>query len=174
MASPAQVKQYLAYWFQLGKRLVVKQGQLKVLPQPVIQGDRYSSEFETYWQRIISGEWQDCYLEGTIQTIEQLLSQTWDVAACARCSMPVPMLTLGVRDSADCPCFDMPLWPDTELPPPRSPVDSHAQLSQIRDRLLKGRSDSVDSSLNKNDVKPRLELSSVEPTVSDLHDRMIR
>jgi hypothetical protein len=132
MASENQVKQYLAFWFQLGKGLVM--GQDRQLPQPVILGDRYSPEFEACWQRIVQLEGKNCYLQGTVQTIDQLLSSEWELTACARCDMPVPMLNLGMR-SPGCPCEDMPLWPNTELPAPRVPVDSRAQLDQIRDRL---------------------------------------
>lgn len=140
MASPEQVKQYLAFWFQLGKPLIVNgktsSSGSKVLPQPVIQGDRYSPEFEACWQRIIEGFWKLSYLEGTIQTIEELLSSQWEVTSCARCSMPVPMMSLGVQTKdLDCPCSDLPGWPNTELPQPREPVDSRQQLTNIRDRL---------------------------------------
>ncbi|MBD0393637.1 MAG: hypothetical protein ICV52_07160, partial [Microcoleus sp. C1-bin4] len=45
------------------------------------------------------------------------------------------------RDSGmppeSCPCYDLPNWPDTEMPQPRSPVSNQSQLSGIRDRLLK-------------------------------------
>ncbi|NJO43377.1 MAG: hypothetical protein HC769_09295 [Cyanobacteria bacterium CRU_2_1] len=133
MASPNQVKRYLAYWFQLGKPLVVP-GQQMVLPQPVMQGNHYSPEFEACWQQVLESSRKDCYLEGTIQTIAELLSPSWEVTACARCEMPVPMFSLGMQEP-DCPCADIPSWPNTELPQPRSPVDSGTQLSQIRDRL---------------------------------------
>ncbi|GAB4374993.1 MAG: hypothetical protein Kow00121_20140 [Elainellaceae cyanobacterium] len=136
MASLDQVRQYLAYWFQLGKRLVINNGQEKVLPQPVIQGNRYSPEFEACWQQVMQVEGRNCYLEGTLETINQLLSSEWDIESCARCDMPVPMLSLGMRDPT-CPCSDLPYWPNTELPPPRSPVDSYGQLNAIRARLLK-------------------------------------
>jgi hypothetical protein len=134
MASTDQVKQYLAFWFQLGKRLVVQNNPEIQLPKSVIQGDRYSPEFEACWQRIMEIEGKNCYLEGTTQTIDQLLSSEWDVTDCARCTMPVPMLSLGAR-SPGCPCEDMPQWPNNELPMPRVPVNSQAQLDQIRDRL---------------------------------------
>ncbi|MEP0913604.1 hypothetical protein NDI45_22065 [Leptolyngbya sp. GB1-A1] len=139
MASLEQVKQYLAYWFQLGKPLIVNgktsDGRSKVLPQAVIQGDRYSPEFEACWQHITSGAWKSSYLEGTIQTIEELLSSQWDISSCARCAMPVPMLGLGVQTSGECPCSDLPDWPNTELPQPRDPINSRRQLTNIRDRL---------------------------------------
>lgn len=108
MASPDQVKQYLAYWFQLGKRLVVNNGQEVIQPKTVIQGDRYSQEFEACWQRLMGSKRKDAYLEGTVQTIEELLSPTWEIAPCARCDMPIPMLSLGLR-SFPCPCYDLSL-----------------------------------------------------------------
>lgn len=138
MASPDQVKQYLAYWFQLGKPLVINNGQETLLPEPVVQGDRYSSEFEACWQRIVDLNGENCYLDGTVQTINELLSSSWDILPCARCDMPVPMLCFGFKDTP-CPCFDLPSWPNTALPRPRSPVDSRTQLNQIRDRLLNAR-----------------------------------
>ncbi|MFB8791195.1 MAG: hypothetical protein U7123_20670 [Potamolinea sp.] len=39
-----------------------------------------------------------------------------------------------------CPCNDLPMWPNTEVPLPREPVDSKARLNTIRDRLSKLRS----------------------------------
>ncbi|MBF2047998.1 MAG: hypothetical protein IGS54_11645 [Elainella sp. C42_A2020_010] len=133
MASPEQVKQYLAYWFQLGKPLIFDQGE-SVLPQPVVEGDHYSPEFEACWQRILASGGSNCYLDGTIQTIGELLSEKWEMAGCARCGMPVPMLSLGVQ-SGPCPCFDLPTWPNLDLPLPRLPVDSRSHLEQIRARL---------------------------------------
>lgn len=131
MAAPQQVRQYLAYWFQLGKPLKFDQGQ--VLPQPVIEGSVYSAAFEACWQQALAAHGQ-CHLDGTDQTIAELLSEAWDLADCARCEMPVPTVVLGVQSHA-CPCSDLPNWPNTDLPQPRSPVDSHSQLEQIRQRL---------------------------------------
>lgn len=139
MASQEQVRQYLAYWFQLGKRVLIFNGDEALLPQPVIHGDRYSSEFEDCWQRIQSVDSGDCYLEGTDQTIAELLSSEWEIVSCARCAMPVPMVVQG-QPPDSCPCYDLPLWPDTELPAPRSPVNSRDRLSQIRDRLTQSSS----------------------------------
>lgn len=136
MASEKQVKQYLAYWFQLGKKVVIRNGKESLLPQPVIEGDRYSQDFERCWQLILSPESGDCYLEGTNETIAQLLTPAWDVSPCARCAMPVPVRNAGMPPEL-CPCSDLPNWPNTEVPAPRSPVDSQARLYQIRDRLLK-------------------------------------
>lgn len=133
MASPDQVKQYLAYWFQLGKSIVIRNKPM--LPQPVMQGNSYSPAFEACWQQVLRSDGQDCYLEGTVQSVNQLLSSQWEITSCVRCDMPVPTLSLGVQP-AECPCIDLPSWPNLELPQPRSPVDSQAQLDQIRERLL--------------------------------------
>lgn len=132
MASQDQVKRYLAYWLQLGKSLVLDRDEV-VSPEP-ITGDRYSPEFESCWQRILATGGRNCYLEGTLQTISDLLSPTWDIADCARCSMPVPMMQLGVQPNV-CPCFDLPTWPNTDLPAPRMPVDTNDRLEKIRKRL---------------------------------------
>jgi hypothetical protein len=137
MASQEKVKKYLAYWFQLGKRVMLNGGQEAILPSPVIQGNRYSQEFEACWQRIIESK-SDSYLEGTIQTIQQLLSPSWDIVDCARCNMPVPAIEIGIQP-VECPCYDLPNWPNNELPAPRSPVNSTNHLNSIKDRLNRAR-----------------------------------
>lgn len=136
MASSDQVKRYLAYWFQLGKPLVTSKSNKTILPQPVIQGNRYSTEFEDCWQQVVESGGQGYHLEGTLQSVEELLSPTWEITSCVRCDMPVPTVSLGVQP-AECPCVDLPSWPNLDLPQPRSPVDSHMQLDQIRERLLR-------------------------------------
>jgi hypothetical protein len=134
MASERDVKQYLAYWLQLGKPVMIRGGQVSLLPRPVIAGDRYSQEFEDCWQQVISPASGDCYLEGTNQTIAELLTPAWDVNPCARCSMPVPIRNVGVT-SLECPCINLPDWPNLEIPLPRAPINNQAVLSKIRDRL---------------------------------------
>jgi len=134
MASEQQVRQYLAYWFQLGKRLITHNGQKSLKLTSVISGDRYSDEFEACWNLVCSPESGDCYIEGTTQTIQELLSSAWEISSCARCAMPVPTRSLGMP-SDECPCFDLPYWPDTETPQPRSPVRTADSLQKIRDRL---------------------------------------
>ncbi len=135
MASQEEVKQYFAYWFQLGKKVVLGNGVERLLPQPVIRDASYSPEFEQCWQRIISPTSGDCYLEGTHETIAELLTPAWDLTSCGRCEMPVPMRSVGMPVLL-CPCNDLPSWPNTELPSPRQPVDTQVQLKEIRDRLL--------------------------------------
>lgn len=136
MASEQEVKKYLAYWFQLGKKVILRNGEQTIKPLSIIQADRYTQDFETCWQQIQSTDLSACYLEGTEQSIAQLLSPAWELNSCARCYMPIPVLSVGVT-ALSCPCNDLPTWPNTEVPAPRSPVDTQAQLSDIRDRLLK-------------------------------------
>lgn len=136
MAYEQEVRQYLAYWFQLGKKVLIGNAQKSLLPQPVIQGDRYSQEFEDCWRQILAADLNDCYLEGTEETVAELLTPAWDVAPCARCNMPVPVRNVGMPPLS-CPCNDLSNWPHTEVPAPRSPVNTQAQLMGIRDRLFK-------------------------------------
>ena len=155
MASEQQVKQYLAYWFQLGKKLVIRNGAESVLLKSVIEGDRYSAEFEAYWQRITAPDAGDCYLEGTEQTIQELLQPEWEVMPCARCAMPVPMRQVGMPPGA-CPCYDLSSWPsNNELPSPRSPIDSQARLTQIRDRLIQGNSSQPPNNSSSQNPPPQ-------------------
>ncbi|MEG4942360.1 hypothetical protein [Microcoleus sp. F4-D5] len=134
MASESEVRKYIAYWFQLGKKVFIRNGSEALLPESVIAGDRYSSEFEDCWQKIISPDSGDCYLQGTNETISQLLTPAWEISPCARCAMPVVFQQTGMPPES-CPCDDLANWPDTEIPQPRSPVSNQLQLSGIRDRL---------------------------------------
>ncbi len=134
MASESQVRSYLAAWFQLGKKLYLQNGKETLLPQPVIFGDRYSTQFENCWQKIIATQGKDSYLEGTEVSIAELLSPSWEIQDCARCTMPVPLVSLGIACS-QCPCFDLLSWPNSQLPAPRSPVNSFAHLNRIRSSL---------------------------------------
>ncbi len=136
MASEQKVRQYLAYWFQLGKKVLIHNGQDAVQPGSVIADDRYSAEFEDCWRIVHSPESGACYLEGTHQTIAELLSPHWEISDCARCAMPIPTILAGMSPD-NCPCFDLPGWPDTDNPQPRDPISSQTSLGQIRDRLKK-------------------------------------
>ncbi|AFY42657.1 hypothetical protein Nos7107_2033 [Nostoc sp. PCC 7107] len=135
MANTEDVRKYLAYWFQLGKRVVIGHEATSLLPQPVYRSDRYSQEFEECWQKTISSESGDCYLEGTHETIAELLTSAWEILPCSRCNMPVPMRNVGMP-AESCPCNDLPGWPNTDLPAPRSAIDNQDRLIGIRDRLL--------------------------------------
>ncbi|MBD2516630.1 hypothetical protein H6G93_16730 [Nostoc sp. FACHB-973] len=135
MATKQEVKAYLAYWFQLGKKVIVGNSQASFLPQRVLDGDRYSEEFEECWEKILSPDSGDCYLEGTQETIAELLTSAWDMLPCCRCTMPVAARNIGMPPLL-CPCNDLPNWPNTELPIPRDPIKTQEQLKIICDRLL--------------------------------------
>ena len=136
MASKDRVKQYVAYWLQLGKKVAIENGDKTLFPENIIAGDRYSDEFEDCWEKILSPESGDCYIEGTDPTIAELLHSEWDIILCARCVMPIPMPTLGMPSNC-CPCVDLPTWPNPELPQPRTPVNTTAHLGSIRYRILR-------------------------------------
>ena len=136
MASTYQVKQYLAYWLQLGKKVAINNGDRRLLPEKIIVGDRYSEEFEAVWQQILSPNSGDCYIEGTDETIAELLTAQWEIVSCSRCVMPIAMRTQGMPANY-CPCSDLSTWPNSDLPHPRSPVSSESHLSSIRDRILR-------------------------------------
>lgn len=133
MASPEKVKTYLAYWFQLGKKLILNNREI-AMSDNVVKGDRYSAEFEACWQDIIDREGKNYYLEGTDQSLQELLSSQWQIRSCARCSMPIPKPELG-KQNLDCPCVDLPSWPNFELPLPRAPIDSNSRINNIASRL---------------------------------------
>jgi hypothetical protein len=134
MASELQVRSYLAAWFQLGKKLYLQNGREILLPQPVVVGDRYSTQFEDCWQKIIATQGRDSYLEGTDVTLAELLSSSWEILECARCNMPIPLANMQVTQS-QCPCFDLASWPNFQLPHPRSPVNNFIYLNRIRSSL---------------------------------------
>lgn len=134
MASENHVRQYLAYWFQLGKKVLIRNGEEALQPKPVFNGNQYSEQFEECWQKIISPSSGDCYLQGTNETIAQLLTPAWELMKCARCAMPIPMATKGMPPEA-CPCCDLPSWPNSEIPKPREAVNSQNHLNSIRNRL---------------------------------------
>ncbi|MEO0835081.1 MAG: hypothetical protein AAFY16_03620 [Cyanobacteria bacterium J06642_3] len=134
MASTAEVKIYLAHWFQLGKKLVWQNGESELLPEKVIEGDHFAPQFEECWQKIMSVDGRDCYLIGSEATIQELLSSSWSIDQCARCAMPVPIVEAGTQPLS-CACSDLENWPNVELPQPHSPVDSQAQLKNITQRL---------------------------------------
>ena len=138
MASEQQVKRYIAYWLQLGKKIVIPKLNLQLSPQKVIAGENYSQEFEEIWQLVLSAASGDCHLEGTSQTIAQLLTPKWDLEPCSRCDMPVPIINIGLLEG-NCTCSDLPSWPNTDIPKPREPVSNQERLGNIRDRLQKTR-----------------------------------
>jgi hypothetical protein len=133
MATTQEVRLYLAYWFQLGKRVVVPATNQQVKPNPVLCGEAYSAEFEACWQSLLAGP--DAYLEGTEQSIADLLEAEWDLVQCARCQVPVP-LRVGGLSPTSCPCADLPGWPNLDLPIPHAPVNNKTYLTRICNHLF--------------------------------------
>ncbi|MFM7363817.1 MAG: hypothetical protein ACKO11_04820 [Cuspidothrix sp.] len=136
MATKNEVKNYLSHWFQLGKRVIAINGKVSFLPKTIIQGDRYSQEFEECWLQILDPATGECYLDGTQETITELLTPAWEMLPCGRCSMPIALRNMGMPVLL-CPCSNLPGWPNTELPAPRSPVCTKETLNSICGRLLK-------------------------------------
>jgi hypothetical protein len=136
MAQTAEVKQYLAYWFQLGKKIIISSLNQSVIPKKIFNGHGYSAEFEDLWTLVSGAPYAgEAYLEGTNQTISQLLSPQWEIMDCARCNMPVPIVQSGVQKNYCCVCSDLDGWPNSELPNPRSPVNNQQRLTRIQSSL---------------------------------------
>jgi hypothetical protein len=176
MADEKIVKQYLAYWFQAGKRVILEPEGKAYCPRAVIQGDRYSSEFERCWNYLVNEKSGGCYLEGTPQTIHELLSTKWDIISCARCDMPVPTLVLGMT-GGECPCSDLPNWPNDDIPRPRSPISSSEQLKTIRNRLRHQTSAPPDRAHGQEQTHAYQELDcsgEAESNFRDVRDRLIQ
>lgn len=133
MATAAEVKEYLAYWFQLGQGIIFPKSQERLYPQPIFEGLHYSGEFEACWQRIISSH-QDCYLQGTDQSIAELLTAEWELIRCARCTLPMPT-SRSHPPSCLCPCSDLSSWPNLDLPLPRFPISEVRHLRRVHERL---------------------------------------
>ena len=134
MASQDQIRNFLAHWFQLGKPVVLAENRGECLPDPIFQQGCYSQSFEDCWHKIMVTSGRDCYLKGTTQSIAEMLSPVWDITPCARCEMPIAMPTAGVM-TALCPCDDLPTWPNTDVPMPRTAVNSDQRLTDLRQRL---------------------------------------
>jgi hypothetical protein len=134
MANATEVKEYLGYWFQLGKGVVFPKSQTIVLPAPIFAEQYFSPAFEACWQRILASP-EDCYLEGTEQSLRELLTAEWEIISCARCSLPVPTSRTHIP-SCLCPCVDLEAWPNSELPQPRLPLNRVLSLRKVHSQLL--------------------------------------
>jgi hypothetical protein len=143
MATQAQVRDFLAHWFQLGKPVVLAEDRGECLPAPVFYKGGYSQAFEDCWHQIMVTSGQGCYLRGTTQSVATMLSPGWEVTACARCAMPVAIPTLGMM-TFPCPCNDLHSWPNYEVPVPRTAVNDEHRLTQIQQRLNQAQESSAD------------------------------
>jgi hypothetical protein len=133
MAQETDVKKYLACWMQLGTKVWLRNGQPAQVAQVMRRG-RYTPEFETFWSNVCAHTTGDAYLDGTEITLQELMSHTWDIVSCSRCTMPIAMMTAGVQPLG-CPCQGLENWPNTELPSPRPPIDDLARLKGIQASL---------------------------------------
>lgn len=136
MATQLQVKEYIAYWFQLGKRITVSNGTEFFCPKSVLHGDCYSAEFESCWQQILTADLGNCYLEDTTQTIAQLLTPNWELTQCARCQIPIPTKITGTLPGT-CLCDELANWPNLDLPAPHLPLGNRKYLDKICSDLVK-------------------------------------
>lgn len=136
MALPIQVKNYLAYWFQLGRGLRMPPGETLVKPNLVLAHEGYSAGFEVIWRQLLDPHVAaHSYLDGTTQTIAQLLQPDWEICDCARCGLPIPMKSRGLPEMT-CPCGDLDTLPNLdELPAPRQAADNNQVLQDVCGRL---------------------------------------
>jgi hypothetical protein len=141
MASSEQVKRYIASWLQLGRTIAIdnSSGTVTLSANKVVEGDKYTREFESIWQQVSGLNSQNSYLEGTSEPIAQLLTPRWEIVPCSVCNMLVTAPQVGIK-IATCPCHDLPSWPDNSVPVPTGAINSQVTLQEIRDRLLKSNS----------------------------------
>ncbi len=133
MASESQVKEYLACWLQVGKRILHDSGNREFHDPRIVNKRGYTSEFESWWDefRENAHHW---HLEGCNNALDVLFTPQWDIVDCALCVMPVPKLVAGVNDP-NCTCSDLELWPNLEIPKPHTPNDMQDKLTKLRKKL---------------------------------------
>ncbi|AFY74861.1 hypothetical protein Syn7502_02936 [Synechococcus sp. PCC 7502] len=132
MATNIEVKEYLAKWLQIGKKISIDDVQIS-MPQ-VIRGEAYTPEFEQLWDYV---QQAIATLNGTNETIQDLLKPEWEIITCAVCEMPISSLSSGYRQIKSCPCSDLSMHPNLETIAPRSPITTSIYLQNISDRLTK-------------------------------------
>jgi len=135
MASRTLVKNYLAQWMQMGKTVSLTTQGDEVHIYKILQGEKYSPSFNKLWDEISTTKANEAYLSGTDQTISDLLSNHWEIIACARCNLLVPSLDMGARVPVCCPCDDLPSHPNLDLVAPHIPVTLVSHLDDLCDRL---------------------------------------
>ncbi len=131
MATNLEVKEYLAKWLQMGKKISMHRAEISLIK--VISGADYTSEFEQLWHQ---AQRENAVLDGTNETIQDLLKPEWEILDCAVCEMPVPSLGSGFREIKSCPCSDLDLHPNLETIAPRTPVVTSDYLQNISDHLI--------------------------------------
>ncbi|MBD2316878.1 hypothetical protein [Phormidium tenue] len=135
MASRTLVKNYVAQWMQMGKTVTLSTQGEQVRVYKILQGEKYSPAFNQLWDDISTIKAQEAYLSGTDQTVSDLLSNKWEIIACARCNLLVPSIDIGPRVPVCCPCSDLPTHPNLDLVSPHRPVTLVSHLDDLCDRL---------------------------------------
>ncbi|MEN9203213.1 MAG: hypothetical protein Q6K80_06720 [Thermostichus sp. DG_1_6_bins_120] len=133
MAAPNQVKAYVACWLQLGKAVLWDRpaGLERLRPEPLLGLGSLSQEFQLSWQRMNLDPWH-CYLEGTQESLGQLLSPAWEIQSCGRCGLPVPLPMTPATPVGPCPCSDLKEWPNSTTVPPRVQDEQFLQRAELR------------------------------------------
>jgi hypothetical protein len=134
MSNYDAVKKYFAQWLQMGKKVFIQSQNKLVGVSCVVRGESYTNEFEQLWAEISDPRSGDVYLDGTNESIQELLSPKWEVVSCARCEMPIP-IGMGPQAAQICPCNDLGCYPNLEAIAPREPVITAKHLSSIMSRL---------------------------------------
>ena len=135
MASRTLVKNYVAQWMQMGKTVSLSTQGEQVRIHKIVQGEKYSPLFNQLWDEISTTKAQEAYLSGTNQTVSDLLSNKWEIIACARCNLLVPSIDMGPRVPVCCPCDDLPTHPNLDSVAPHIPVTLVSHLDELCDRL---------------------------------------
>jgi hypothetical protein len=153
MASSEQVRQYIASWLQLDKKILVdlSSGTLILSTNKVVEGDKYTQEFESIWQQVSILSPQNSYLEGTTEPIAQLLTPAWEIIPCSLCNILVAIPQVGTKVSS-CPCHDLPNWPNNNIPVPTGAINSQLGLQEICRRLFISNSHDSTQSFNENQI----------------------
>lgn len=122
MANQDQVKAYLACWLQMGKAIDVDlpSGQHQLLqPKTVLKLGRYSDDFEHIWRFVLRHP-NNCFLSNTNESIQDLLSDRWEIGNCSRCMLLLPLPTPISLSQTPCPCSDLDHWPNWDSLKPRA------------------------------------------------------
>jgi hypothetical protein len=151
MASRTLVKNYVAQWMQMGKAVSLSTQGEQVRIYKILQGEKYSPSFNQLWDEISTTKAQEAYLSGTDQTVSDLLSNKWEIVACARCNLLVPSIDIGPRFPVCCPCSDLPTHPNLDLVAPHRPVTLASHLDDLCDRLSQKSEDQAQESLEESD-----------------------
>jgi CHAD domain-containing protein len=169
MASHTLVKNYLAQWMQMGKTVSLSTEGEEVSIWKILQDEKYSSLFNEFWDEISTTKAHTAYLTGTDQTIGDLLSNRWEIIACARCNLLLPSIDMGPRVPVCCPCDDLPNHPNLDLVMPHLPVKLLSHLDDLCDRLAQ-KSTEAGQELGEMPTDTDEIYTSVEEQSQALHD----